>query len=57
MSSGIDHYYTTVVLPCKAFNLWSYMSLRGPMHWDFDKIREELARIEAAVQAAKAVSA
>lgn len=54
MADEIDAYYCDVVLPCKGFNLWHYMSCEKVRHWDFDKIRAELDRIEAAVQAVKA---
>lgn len=54
MADELDGYYRDVVLPCKGFNLWHYMSCSSPLAWDFDKIREELARIEDAVQAVKA---
>lgn len=50
MGDELDEYYCKVVLPCKGFNLWHYMSCASPMTWDFDKIRAELARIEDAVK-------
>lgn len=57
MPNELDEYYSKVVLPCKGFNLWHYMSCASPMAWDFDKIRAELARIEEAVAAIKKVTA
>lgn len=57
MSDELDEYYIKIVLPCKGFNLWHYMSCSSPMGWDFDKIRAELARLEETVQAVKKVAA
>lgn len=55
MADELDGYYRDVVLPCKGFNLWHYMSSESPVRWDFAKIREDLDRIEAMVKAATAV--
>lgn len=57
MADELDGYYRDVVLPCKGFNLWHYMSSESPVRWDFAKIRAELARIEEAVAAIKKVGA
>lgn len=53
MSAELDRYFIDVVLPCKGFNLWNYMSCLSPMDWDFDKIHEELDRLKGMVEAAK----
>lgn len=55
MSAELDRYFVDVVLPCKGFNLWHYMSSEQVRHWDFAKIREELDRIEGLVKSATAV--
>ena len=55
MADELDGYYRDVVLPCKGFNLWHYMSCSSPLGWDFDKIRDELDRIEGLVKSATAV--
>lgn len=55
MSAELDRYFIDVVLPCKGFNLWHYMSSEQVRHWDFAKIREELDRIEGLVKATTAV--
>lgn len=56
MPDELDEYYIKVVLPCKGFNLWNYMSCLSPMDWDFDKIHEELDRLNGMVEAAKKVA-
>lgn len=53
MGADLSDYTRDIVLPCKGFNLWHYMSCSNPTNWDFAKIREELDRIEAQVQAVK----
>lgn len=55
MADELDRYFIDVVLPCKGFNLWHYMSCQRVKDWDFAKIREELDRIEGLVQSATAV--
>jgi hypothetical protein len=55
MADELTTYYRDVVLPCKGFNLWNYMSCTRVQHWDFAKIREELDRLEHAVKAHTAV--
>lgn len=55
MADELDGYYRDIVLPCKGFNLWHYMSCSSPVQWDFAKIREDLDRIEAMVKASTAV--
>lgn len=55
MADELDQYYRDVVLPCKGFNLWHYMSCERVVHWDFAKIREDLDRLEAMVKASTAV--
>jgi hypothetical protein len=55
VTDKLDRYYTDVVLPCKGFNLWHYMSCQRVKDWDFPKIREELDRIEELVRAATGV--
>lgn len=55
MPDKVDRYYTDVVLPCKGFNLWHYMSSVRVKDWDFAKIREELTRIEELVAASHTV--
>jgi hypothetical protein len=53
MPDDLDAYYLDVVLPCRGFNLWNYMSMERVRNWDFDKIRTELAQIEEIVKARK----
>lgn len=57
MPDELDRYYLDVVLPCKGFNLWHYMSSAQVRHWDFAKIRAELARLEETVKTIKKVAA
>lgn len=50
MTESLKTYISDVVLPCKGFNLWHYMSCSSPTKWDFLLIREELDRLEQYVK-------